>query len=145
MVINTGKVPSWDSTINQATLAYFVTNTSHCVNCKVSGDNQLAGTADWGESFNNSLGDYIQPIFTDCLGCLIEEITDEKSVTEVGMVSQEQDWHWAAANTICSSPLLLLLRQHGCSRRAGQAPFTLDVQHWRSTAPSTLRMKGTPN
>lgn len=85
MVINTGKGNSWDSTINQATLSYSVKNTS-CVNCKASGDNQLAGSADWDESFNDSLGDYLQSIFTDRLSCLIEEITDEK-FTEVGIVS----------------------------------------------------------
>lgn len=49
--------------------------------------NQLAGSADGDESLNDSLGDYIQAMFTDCLGCLIEEITDEKLVTEVGIVS----------------------------------------------------------
>lgn len=48
--INIGKKYSWDSSINQVTLFYFVKNTSHCVNCKVSGDNQLAGSADWDES-----------------------------------------------------------------------------------------------
>lgn len=53
--------------------------------------NQLAGSADGDESFNDSLGDYIQAMFTDCLGCLIEEITDEKLVTEVGIVSEEQE------------------------------------------------------
>lgn len=70
MGINTGKGHSWDSTINQATLSYFVKNTSHCVNCQVSGDNQLAGSADWAESFNDSLGDYSQSIFTECLRLL---------------------------------------------------------------------------
>lgn len=87
MVINTGKGHFWDSTINQDTLSCFVKNTSHGINCKVSGDNQPAGSADWDESFNDSLGDYIQSIFTECLGCLIEEISDEKLVAEIGIVS----------------------------------------------------------
>lgn len=72
MVINTGKKHSWDSTINQVTLFYFVKNTSR-VNCKVSGDNQLTGSADWEESFNDSLDDYIHTIFSTCLDCLMEK------------------------------------------------------------------------
>lgn len=88
MVINTGKKHSWDSAINHVTLSYIVQNTSRCVNCNVSGDNQLADSADWDEPFNDSSGDYIHTIFRACLGCLIEKITAKKPlVTDVGIVS----------------------------------------------------------
>lgn len=95
MVINTEKGHSRDSTINQGTFSYLVKNTSHFVNCEASSDNQLAGSADWDEPFNDSLGDYLQFLFKDHLGFLIK-ITDEKFVTEVGIVSWEQEWYWAA-------------------------------------------------
>lgn len=135
MVINTEKGHSWDSTVNQATFSYLVKNTSHFVNYKASGDNQLADSADWDEPFNDSLGDYLQFLFKDCLSCLIK-ITDEKFVTEVGIVSWKKEWYWAA-NKLCSSvccpqastPVVALQAEPPtCSRTQVYSSLKSDVQ-----------------
>lgn len=150
MVINTEKGHSWDSTVNQAAFSYLVKNTSHFVNYKASGDNQLADSADWDEPFNDSLGDYLQFLFKDCLGCLIK-ITDEKFVTEVGIVSWKQEWYWAA-NKLCSSvccpqastPVVALQAEPPtCSRTQVYSSLKSDVQPAQRISYKTSCQKST--